>query len=104
VLESIRDLLNEAAAIPPWLADIFLGYGDPGAAHYANMEGALATVDFRVRVLGGGFGGSFSGGSFRGRFGRLGGRTAQAWRARCRRWTSGWGCFEMGGGWGTFGW
>jgi hypothetical protein len=50
VLESIRDLLNEAAAIPGWLHDIFLGYGDPGAAHYTNMPDTLATVDFRVGV------------------------------------------------------
>jgi hypothetical protein len=30
VLDSIRDLMNEAVVIPPWLHDIFLGYGDPG--------------------------------------------------------------------------
>ncbi len=48
VLESIRDLLNEAAAIPPWLHDIFLGYGDPAAAHYTNMPDTLSTVDFKV--------------------------------------------------------
>jgi intron-binding protein aquarius len=30
VLESIRDLMNEDVIIPPWLHDIFLGYGDPG--------------------------------------------------------------------------
>jgi intron-binding protein aquarius len=37
VLETIRDLMNTAAvgrAIPPWLHDVFLGYGNPGAAHY----------------------------------------------------------------------
>lgn len=27
--------------IPPWLHDIFLGYGDPGAAHYTGMDPAL---------------------------------------------------------------
>ena len=32
VLESIRDLMNEDAAVPAWLHDILLGYGDPGAA------------------------------------------------------------------------
>ena len=26
--------------IPPWLHDIFLGYGDPGAAHYTGMDAA----------------------------------------------------------------
>jgi len=50
VLESIRDLLNEAAAIPPWLHDIFLGYGDPAAAHYSSMADTLPTVDFKVCV------------------------------------------------------
>jgi intron-binding protein aquarius len=49
VLESIRDTLNETIIIPEWLRDIFLGYGDPGAAHYSQMaEGRLDTVDFRV--------------------------------------------------------
>ncbi|KAG2495214.1 hypothetical protein HYH03_006820 [Edaphochlamys debaryana] len=33
VLESIRDLMNDdSAVVPPWLHDVFLGYGDPGAA------------------------------------------------------------------------
>ena len=41
VLESIRDLMNEELIIPQWLHDIFLGYGDPGAAHYTGMEPTL---------------------------------------------------------------
>lgn len=28
VLESIRDLMNEEYAVPPWLHDILLGYGE----------------------------------------------------------------------------
>ena len=32
VLEAIRDLMNEDCVLPPWLHDILLGYGDPGAA------------------------------------------------------------------------
>ncbi len=58
VLESIRDVMNEDdVVVPDWLHDIFLGYGDPGAAHYANMpsEGRLATVDFVVCVFGRGW-------------------------------------------------
>jgi Intron-binding protein aquarius N-terminus len=51
VLESIRDLMNEATVVPGWLHDIFLGYGDPAAAQYASMEGFLATVDFKARAL-----------------------------------------------------
>lgn len=41
--------MNEPdASLPPWLHDIFLGYGDPGAAHYLAMEGKTPTVDFMV--------------------------------------------------------
>jgi intron-binding protein aquarius len=42
ILETIRDLMNTAAvgkAVPTWLHDVFLGYGDPSAAHYRNMPG-----------------------------------------------------------------
>lgn len=48
MLESIRDSLNEQLVIPEWLVDIFLGYGDAGAAHYTQMPGLLKTVDFKV--------------------------------------------------------
>jgi intron-binding protein aquarius len=37
VLSTIRVLMNTSAvgrAVPTWLQDIFLGYGDPAAAHY----------------------------------------------------------------------
>lgn len=37
ILETIRNLMTTAAdgrAIPSWLHDIFLGYGNPAAAHY----------------------------------------------------------------------
>jgi hypothetical protein len=51
VLESIRDLLNEDCVLPPWLHDILLGYGDPGAAQYQHMEGCLQTVDFKDTFL-----------------------------------------------------
>lgn len=37
ILETIRDLINTAAlgrAVPQWLHDVFLGYGNPGAANY----------------------------------------------------------------------
>eukprot|EP00878_Enallax_costatus_P017916 GHUV01018838.1.p1 GENE.GHUV01018838.1~~GHUV01018838.1.p1 ORF type:complete len:1128 (+),score=501.36 GHUV01018838.1:269-3652(+) len=53
VLESIRDSLNEQLVIPEWLVDIFLGYGDAGAAHYTQMpdEGRIKTVDFKDTFL-----------------------------------------------------
>ena len=62
VLESIRDLMNEEVIIPPWLHDIFLGYGDPGAAHYTGMDPA------QVRGEGRGEGGCTGegGGGFKG--------------------------------------
>ena len=37
ILETIRGLINTAAvgrAIPQWLHDVFLGYGNPNAANY----------------------------------------------------------------------
>ncbi|GMH36875.1 hypothetical protein BSKO_04748 [Bryopsis sp. KO-2023] len=51
VLESIRDLMNEECTVPEWLHDIFLGYGDPAAADYKNMEGCLDTIDFKDTFL-----------------------------------------------------
>ncbi|CAN0416885.1 unnamed protein product, partial [Discosporangium mesarthrocarpum] len=34
-------------AMPPWLHDIFLGYGDPAGAHYHNMPDQVTSrVDF----------------------------------------------------------
>ncbi|KAF5841175.1 hypothetical protein DUNSADRAFT_14005 [Dunaliella salina] len=53
VLESIRDLMNEDVIIPPWLRDIFLGYGDPGAAQWRSLpiEQRLRTVDFKDTFL-----------------------------------------------------
>jgi intron-binding protein aquarius len=41
VLETIRDLMNSASvgkAVPSWLHDLFLGYGDPAAAHYKSLQ------------------------------------------------------------------
>jgi intron-binding protein aquarius len=41
ILETIRDLINTAAlgrAIPPWLNDVFLGYGNPAAANYRTLN------------------------------------------------------------------
>ena len=52
VLESIRDLMTEHhAAMPDWLLDIFLGYGNPAAASYQNLPNALSTIDFKDTFL-----------------------------------------------------
>ncbi|KAL5274552.1 AQR family protein [Megaselia abdita] len=46
VLETIRHLMNTSCVVPPWLHDILLGYGDPGAAHYSVMPDQELTLDF----------------------------------------------------------
>ena len=55
VLESIRDLVADeaaTAAIPAWLHDVILGYGDPADAQYPAMdEVCLHTVDFKDTFL-----------------------------------------------------
>lgn len=43
--------MNEQLVIPDWLVDIFLGYGDAGAAHYMQMNGLIRTVDFKVGAV-----------------------------------------------------
>lgn len=49
ILECIRDLMQEDAHVPSWLHDIFLGYGDPAAAHWRNMPEPLQSIDFKAR-------------------------------------------------------
>jgi intron-binding protein aquarius len=51
ILECIRDLMNSDCVVPEWLHDIFLGYGDPAAAHSDNMPNQLRTVDFKDTFL-----------------------------------------------------
>lgn len=51
ILESIRDLMNEACIVPEWLHDIFLGYGNPSAAQWTNMPDTLDVVDFKDTFL-----------------------------------------------------
>jgi intron-binding protein aquarius len=54
VLETIRDLIRTSeVVIPPWLHDIFLGYGDPSSAHYKNMDAnhIVQSLDFRDTFL-----------------------------------------------------
>ena len=48
ILDCIRDLMSEDTAVPEWLHDLFLGYGDPAAAQYRNMRDAVPTLDFKV--------------------------------------------------------
>ncbi|XP_039491433.1 RNA helicase aquarius [Drosophila santomea] len=51
VLETIRHLMNTECVVPPWLHDILLGYGDPGAAHYSNMPNQERSLEFNDTFL-----------------------------------------------------
>lgn len=52
ILECIRDLMSEReAAVPEWLHDTFLGYGDPAAASWTNLPSAIHTLDFKDTFL-----------------------------------------------------
>lgn len=50
-----RDLMNTSAvgqAMPPWLHDVFLGYGDPAGAHYRQLPDQVKQdVDFKDTLL-----------------------------------------------------
>jgi intron-binding protein aquarius len=52
VLETIRELMNVAAvnkAVPTWLHDVFLGYGDPASASFGRVNDGeqQPTLDFK---------------------------------------------------------
>ncbi len=54
VLETIRDLTNADCVVPDWFHDVFLGYGDPGAANYKQMSdggGVETHLDFNDTFL-----------------------------------------------------
>lgn len=51
VLETIRDLMNTSCIVPDWLHDIFLGYDDPGAAHYSRMPNQIRKLNFNDTFL-----------------------------------------------------
>lgn len=47
ILETIRDLMSETTVIPPWLENIFLGYGDPTTADYRKLNDfSQSRIDF----------------------------------------------------------
>ncbi|CAJ1439094.1 unnamed protein product, partial [Effrenium voratum] len=52
ILHTIRSLMNnEDTVVPDWLHDLFLGYGDPGAAQYWKLPTSLNQIDFRDTFL-----------------------------------------------------
>lgn len=51
VLESIRSLALSEVPLPPWLHEVFLGYGDPAGATYSNLSHRVKKIDFRDTFL-----------------------------------------------------
>ncbi|KAK9365220.1 P-loop containing nucleoside triphosphate hydrolase protein [Lipomyces kononenkoae] len=45
ILDSVKDLTQTNIAIPDWLVDVFLGYGDPASASYENLPNRPERVD-----------------------------------------------------------
>ncbi|RUP52306.1 LOW QUALITY PROTEIN: AAA domain-containing protein [Jimgerdemannia flammicorona] len=51
VLETIRDLMQSDLVVPDWLQKVFLGYGDPGSAHYSKLSNRVKEINFRDTFL-----------------------------------------------------
>ncbi|KAI9373951.1 P-loop containing nucleoside triphosphate hydrolase protein [Aspergillus egyptiacus] len=51
ILETIQRLIVSDITLPPWIQDIFLGYGDPAGARYTELPNRLRSVDFRDTFL-----------------------------------------------------
>ncbi|KAI5293203.1 hypothetical protein KEM52_005749 [Ascosphaera acerosa] len=47
ILQSLQAAVATDTALPSWLHDTFMGFGDPRAAHHESLDSKLATVDFR---------------------------------------------------------
>ncbi|KAK1141393.1 hypothetical protein N8T08_009065 [Aspergillus melleus] len=47
ILETMQKLIVSNIALPSWVQDIFLGYGDPAGARYTELSSRLSSVDFR---------------------------------------------------------
>lgn len=45
VLETIRDLMNSKRSVPEWMADVFLGFGDPESCTHIEDSKILDFVD-----------------------------------------------------------
>lgn len=43
--------MNSQCVVPEWLHDTFLGYGDPGAAHYSRLSTQKAQLNFHDTFL-----------------------------------------------------
>ncbi|RMZ90180.1 hypothetical protein DV736_g2592, partial [Chaetothyriales sp. CBS 134916] len=46
VLETIQKLVGSKAALPSWLDEVFLGYGDAQSASFPHLDNKIAELDF----------------------------------------------------------
>lgn len=51
ILETMQRLIVSDITLPPWIQDIFLGYGDPAGARFTELPDRLKSVDFRDTFL-----------------------------------------------------
>ncbi|EED18330.1 DEAD helicases superfamily protein (Aquarius), putative [Talaromyces stipitatus ATCC 10500] len=51
VLQTMQQLITSAVALPSWLQEIFLGYGDPASARYTELPNRAKSIDFRDTFL-----------------------------------------------------
>ncbi|KAF9892354.1 hypothetical protein FE257_002131 [Aspergillus nanangensis] len=51
ILETMQKLIVSDIALPSWIQDIFLGYGDPAGARYTELPNRLKSIDFRDTFL-----------------------------------------------------
>ncbi|PYH97459.1 DEAD helicase superfamily protein [Aspergillus ellipticus CBS 707.79] len=51
ILDTMQKLIVSDIALPSWIQDIFLGYGDPSGARYTELSNRLKSVDFRDTFL-----------------------------------------------------
>ncbi|KAL2002247.1 hypothetical protein VTN02DRAFT_363 [Thermoascus thermophilus] len=51
ILETMQKLTVSDIALPSWLQEIFLGYGDPAGARYTELPNQVKSVDFRDTFL-----------------------------------------------------
>ncbi|PWY64762.1 DEAD helicase superfamily protein [Aspergillus heteromorphus CBS 117.55] len=51
ILDTMQKLIVSDIALPSWIQDIFLGYGDPSGARYTELPNRLKSVDFRDTFL-----------------------------------------------------
>lgn len=51
ILETMQKLTISDIALPSWLQEIFLGYGDPAGARYTELPNRVKSIDFRDTFL-----------------------------------------------------